>query len=407
MIKKLRGRFIRIAMLSVTAVMLALCLCVNLAHYLSVDRRLCRTLDTLQENRGAMPPVPPAGEKNPEEKREFSPEAPFTTRYFVLYYTADGSLVKADFDKIAAVTEADAGTYLAVAQKHGVGKGRTGGYRFSVTDDGEGRYMAIFLDCHEELRSVRMIALISVCAMAACIALVYGLVVLLSRRAIAPILKASERQKQFITDASHELKTPITVIATSLGVLELEVGKQKWIDKARAQTDRLTELVNALVTLARMEEENPPVHRAFAVSDAVAEVAASFAEFAQSKGLSLQIDVTPGLSYIGDEYAVRTLTSILLENAVKYAKVPSEICCTLDGGKKGLRLCVENVCDAPVEEAQLPLWFDRFYRADPARQTGGFGIGLSVARRIAEQHRGTITATAPTPTTVRFTVLLR
>ena len=118
--------------------------------------------------------------------------------------------------------------------------------------------MAIFLDCYQAQRSMKTVLLWSLAADGACILLVLGPVVLLSRRAIDPVVRSVQRQKQFITDASHELKTPITVIATSLKVLEMEVGKQKWIDKALGQTEKLTSLVSSLVTLSRMDEEDSP-----------------------------------------------------------------------------------------------------------------------------------------------------
>ena len=140
---------------------------------------------------------------------------------------------------------AGAAAYLAAALKKGEGYGYCGNYRFYVTADGSGARIAIFLDCYQSLRAVRTVLVWSLAADALCTLLVLLLVVLLSRRAIDPVVRSAEQQKQFITDASHELKTPITVIATSLKVLEMEVGQQKWIDKARAQTEKLTSLLPA------------------------------------------------------------------------------------------------------------------------------------------------------------------
>lgn len=423
MIKRLRNRFIRIATLSVAAVMLLLTVLVNTANFASTDSDLTQTLRLIEKNQGTIPlparsaapeeqtPPPPADGADTPESGVAAPEAPdrkpadrgghdgpfgpetaFSTRFFVLRYTEDGTLLRAELDRIAAVTEDDVDEYLAVAVQRGEGFGYYSGYKYLVTADGEGEYSAIFLDCYQAMRMVRTVALWSLAADAGCILLVFLLIVLLSRRAIDPVVRSAEQQKQFITDASHELKTPITVIATSLRVLELETGKQKWIDKAMAQTEKLTELVNSLVTLSRMDEEESPLKPAdFCISDAVSETAESFRDFAQSRGHTLAVNIVPDLTYHGDEYAVRQLVSILLDNAVKYALPDTPIAVTLEKARRGVVLRTANRCDTLVELDTAKL-FDRFYRADPSRGTGGFGIGLSIARGIAEGHHGSISA---------------
>ena len=396
MIKTLRKRFIRIAMLAVTAVLLALCLIVNAANYISVDNSLTNMLQIISNNRGMVPQSPPGGFDKPGTRPEggFTPETPFSTRYFVLWYDADGTLLRSDLGKIAAVTEADTAEYLQAAAKHGAGYCWVNGYRCFVTQSEDGGFMAIFLDAHRDLQTVKTTAWLSLAAMLFCIACVTLIVILLSRRAIDPIVKASEMQKQFITDASHELKTPITVISTCLRVLEMETGKQKWIDKAQAQTEKLTALVNALVTLSRMDEGVSPLKmEPFPLSEAVADTAEPFRDLAQSKGHALVLDIAPELTYKGDEYAIRQLVSILLDNAVKYARADSPITLTLEKTRRGIALRCRNGSD-PIPEDTLAKLFDRFYRADPSRNaaTGGFGIGLSIARSIAEAHRGSICA---------------
>ena len=416
MIKKLRSRFIRIAMLSVAAVMLLLTIILNTANYISTDSDLKQTLTLIYENAGTIPhssafaPVPPdsadapappedaqAPQSPPDDKiarREgpFTAETPFSTRFFVLRYTDDGTLTQADLKSIASVTEDDTQAYLAAALAHGAGYGYCGSYRYFVAQE-DGENIAIFLDCYHELRAMRVVLVWSLLADAACILLVFLLVVLLSRRAIDPVVRSVQQQKQFITDASHELKTPITVIATSLKVLEMETGKQKWIDKAMAQTEKLTSLVNSLVTLSRMDEEDSPLRMEdFPVSDAVRETAESFVDFAASKGHELRLSITDGLTYRGDEYAVRQLVSILLDNAVKYALPDSPIEFSLEKAKRGVVLRSSNACEDVAPENAQKL-FDRFYRADQSRSSGsGFGIGLSIARSIAEGHHGSIRA---------------
>ena len=408
MIKTLRKRFIRIAMLAVTAVLLALCLIVSIANYVSVDNSLTQMLQMISNNQGTVPQAPPGGFDKPGTRPEggFTPETPFSTRYFVLWYDADGTLLRSDLGKIAAVTEADTAEYLQAAAKHGAGYCWVNGYRCSVTPCEDGSFMAIFLDAHRDLQTVRTTAWLSLAAMLFCVACVYLIVTLLSRRAIDPVVKASEKQKQFITDASHELKTPITVIATSLKVLEMETGENKWIDKSLAQTEKLRDLVNSLVSLSRLDEEQSPLKMAeFSISEAISETAESFRDYAEANGHELQLEIAPELTYTGDEYAIRQLVSILLENARKYADEQTYIKLSLEKNKKGPVIRTVNPC-AGLTQQQAERLFDRFYRVDASRSSGGFGIGLSLARSIAEGHKGSIRATCREDGEIEFMVQL-
>ena len=211
------------------------------------------------------------------------------------------------------------------------------------------------------------------------------------------------------TDAGHELKTPLTVITTCLSLLEMETGKNKWIDKIQAQTDKMRDLVNDLVTLSRMDEERPPVIMAdFDISAAVAETADSFADSAQAAGLTLEQDIESGLNYHGDEAQIRQLCSILMDNAMKYALDTAPVRIGLKKEKAGIVLRCSNAC-ADLSQEELNKLFDRFYRPDKSRssKTGGFGIGLSIARSIAQAHRGTIKAAAPQPGIIEFTAILK
>lgn len=400
MIKRLRKKFIRIAMLSVTVVMLSLTLIVNTANFIFNDSSLNGMLNIISENKGSIPSrsepkEPSSSGKKPEKIRTpFSPETPFSTRYFYIYFDENGVMEKADFSHIATVTESDADEYINTALKHGEGSGYYSGYKYRVIKYEGGKYMAIFLDCYREMNSVKTVAVLSLLADAICIGLVYILVVIFSRRAIDPVVRSAEQQKQFITDASHELKTPITVIATSLKVLEMETGKQKWIDKAMAQTEKLKELVNSLITLSRMDEDESSLKfERFSISGAVSETAESFMDFALSKQHKLNIYMEPDIEYFGDEYSIRRLVSILLDNAVKYASNGADINFSLKKPKKDIIITVSNKCDN-LSQDDIPKLFDRFYRADKSRNAsaGGFGIGLSIAKSIAEAHKGRISA---------------
>ena len=158
-----------------------------------------------------------------------------------------------------------------------------------------------------------------------------------------------------------------------------------------------------------MDEEDSPLNvRDFNVSDAVRETSESFSDFAEQSGHALQISVAPALRYSGDEYSIRQLTSILLDNAIKYADEGTPIKFSLEKDKKGIVITSENESEG-IDVSELDKLFDRFYRADKSRnsQTGGFGIGLSIARSIAEAHRGSIEALCDNGHTVRFIAKLR
>lgn len=164
----------------------------------------------------------------------------------------------------------------------------------------------------------------------------------------------------------------------------------------------------ALVTLSRMDEEESPLKLSdFAVSEAVEETAESFRDFARSQGHPLELAIVPGLTYCGDEYAVRQLVSILLDNAVKYALPETPIRFVLEKGKRGVVLRCSNAC-TPLAEGETEKLFDRFYRSDQARSAdGSFGVGLSIARSIAEGRHGFIRAQCPQPGEIVFTAQLR
>lgn len=427
MIGRLRKRFIRIAMLSVALVLLLLSLIVNIANYVSVNAdvdTLLEMIDSGRENSGGMPipggDGPRAGRgdgKEPDgaewfdrrDERRFNTETPFSTRYFVLGYDAEGELISCDLSHIAAVGEDETAEYLAAAQRHGVGSAYYGGYKFSVTEQSDGSFRAIFIDCFTQLRSVRSVLLMTLAADLFCLTLVYVLVVILSKKAIDPVVRSAQQQKQFITDASHELKTPLTVMTTSLKVLEMEVGQSKWIDKAAAQTEKMTELVNALVTLSRMDEEEPPITLSdFDLSAAVGETVESFRDSALAEGHEICAEIEQNVSYHGDEAAIRQLISILLDNALKYSLPGGEITLSLHKEHRGVLIRQSNPCEAIARE-ELERLFDRFYRADKSRSSEkkGFGVGLSIARGIAEAHKGSISASCPEEGRIEFAVVLK
>lgn len=235
------------------------------------------------------------------------------------------------------------------------------------------------------------------------------LLLLLSKRIVRPVAESYEKQKQFITDAGHELKTPLTIIGADADLAEMEWGENQWIQDIRRQTQRLTELTQDLIYLSRMEEEGLSLQSIdFPLSDVAEEMAHSFLPLAQNQGKRLEIAVQPMLSFRGDEKSIRQLCSILLDNALKYSPQEGELLFRLEKQGKNILLSVSNTTSQPIKKEELCHLFDRFYRTDPSHnsQTGGYGLGLSIARSIVTAHKGKIRAESPQESVLTIQVTL-
>ena len=235
------------------------------------------------------------------------------------------------------------------------------------------------------------------------------LLLLLSKRIVRPVAESYEKQKQFITDAGHELKTPLTIIGADADLAEMEWGENQWIQDIRRQTQRLTELTQDLIYLSRMEEEGLSLQSIdFPLSDVAEEMAHSFLPLAQNQGKRLEIAVQPMLSFRGDEKSIRQLCSILLDNALKYSPQEGKLLFRLEKQGKNILLSVSNTTSQPIKKEELCHLFDRFYRTDPSRnsQTGGYGLGLSIARSIVTAHKGKSRAESPQESVLTIQVTL-
>ena len=221
------------------------------------------------------------------------------------------------------------------------------------------------------------------------------MLLLFSGRIVRPIAESYEKQKRFITDAGHELKTPITIIRADADVLQAEMeAENEWITDIRAQTQRLAELTEDLVYLSRMEEENPSLQmQEFSLSELVEETAQSFQALARSKGKAFRSSVTPDLNVSGDEKALAKLVSILLDNAMKYSPEGGTVALSLEQAGKSARLVVKN-STLPMQKGNADRLFERFAREDSSRnsESGGFGLGLAIAKAVTEAHKGRIHA---------------
>lgn len=386
MIRGIRRRFIRIALAVLALAMILVVVIINAANWFNVRAELWETMTALSETGGQ---YGGKGSRN-RHMRNMLDES----RYFVINASAGGRYVFSDTSRASGIDEKELYRIASEALQSGRSTGFCEEYMFAVSQRREGKTV-IFLNCETKLARVRQLALISAAACAGCICLAWLLVALFSKRAIKPLVENAVMQKQFITDAGHELKTPLTVISANMDVLALETGENEWVQSTKKQVANMRGLVNELIYLSRLDEEDAKLKREDVdLSRVVRDASEPFAGMAEFSGKTMSVEVEDSVHISGDGAALQRLTSILCDNAVKYAPEGDAIRVRLKQDKRGIAFSVENGLKQPLSQDQIAHLFDRFYRTDESRnrESGGYGIGLSVAKAIVEKHRGTIRA---------------
>jgi len=393
MIQKLQRKFILVFMSAFLIVLTVIIGGINLANYVKVVREADELLEILSKNKGAFPP-----ERNDNRQLppHMSPEIPYETRFFSIVLNQNtGRVVQVETSRIISVKREDAVAYAQYILSSNKSKGFVKSYRFSVKEEGA-NVRVIFLDWGRKLEAFRGFLIASISISLSGFILVFILIAFLSNRIVRPISESYEKQKQFITDAGHELKTPLTIINADVDVLKMEFGENEWLEDIQKQVNRLAELTNDLVYLARMEEKDNKLKMVeFPFSDVVSETADSFQALAQSQRKKFVCEIQPMLCLNGNEKSIRQLVGILLDNALKYSPENGTISLTVQKQNNVILLSVYNTTDNFIPKESLPKLFERFYRTDPSRnsQPGGHGVGLSVAKAIVSAHKGKIQCT--------------
>lgn len=457
MIRKMQRKFIMIAMLSLALVMFALLIGINAVNYSQVNSRADSILTILEKNDGKFPqsmrernrptdkdkfeiekelfPEIPNGNrpKNPppdgpkderglnnsatngkSEKKEgrkppekvfgvfsnffgdadlFGPETSFETRYFTVKTDVDGNISETDISSVAALDESEAEEYAKSVLKKKSKIGYKGYYRYLVSEKDYGRLM-IFVDRSNQLDMVVKVFGGSVAVALICLLVVFMLVFFLSRRAIKPMIENMEKQKQFITDAGHEIKTPLTIISANNDVLEMTYGENEWSRSIKNQVKRLSELVNNLLMLSKLDEEkNIFYFELCSMNELLGDTLNDFSAVIQSKDINLIKDIKEQVDIYADKGSMRNLLSVLMDNAVKYTNEGGKIEVKLTKHGENVRVEMFNTCEN-YKELDTDKLFNRFYRADKSRsrESGGYGIGLSVAEALVKAHNGKLSA---------------
>ena len=425
---RLRRKFILVAMGAVTAVLALIIAGINIVNYSHVCKMADARLDYILAGKGSIdwedePKTDPGDGKDvggngvaaagdgedgddgaginlehvPVRHFEgMTAESPFDTRYFTVTISG-GQVADVNTARIAAVGTKRASRIASELYSKGWTSGFSGNYRYTATVQGD-ETTYVFVDCSRELAS--FYSFLSASVAISCIGwlAVLAIVTVASGAVIRPMVESYSKQKRFITDASHEIKTPLAVIDAANEVQEIESGESEWTQSIHEQVARLTALTERLVFLARMDEGSAGFTMAsIDLSEAVDKAAAPFESVAVSRGKRLSMSIASGVRAHADAAAVAQVVELLLDNATRYASEGSVIELSLravsrGAGKGAAELVVSNAVDE-LPEGDLDRLFDRFYRADVSRssKTGGSGVGLSVVRAIAEAHGGSAT----------------
>lgn len=404
-----------IAMFALASLVLVQSFAVNAINIYQTDSDIKGILRTIANNGGVLPnsyletgdhftnPFNPFGEMH------LNIETPYSTRYFVVEFK-DNLVTKVSTDHIAAVDTTKALRYAKTVYRQGTpGFGTIDLYKYFYTTDGE-ESMIIFVDWQRDLAKCLVLAIISSFVSFMTITVLAIMVYFLSKKAMKPVADSIEKQKQFITDASHELKTPLTIIAANAEVLEMCEGENEWLTSIKNQTTRLSHLVKNLVELTKLNEIHDDKHRSnFNISTALLETASNFETNAEVANKNFSYSAADDLFYHGNESEIRQLITILCDNAIKYTDECGHIKLSLYKSGKNIIIESYNTCEY-VDPQTVSRLFDRFYRADSSRardsKTGGYGIGLSIAQAIVHRHKGKIKVFTSGTTGITFKIIL-
>lgn len=414
MLKLLRRKFILISMLSVAFVLAIIITGINIANYIDVNEFADARLDIIEANGGSFSKTdstPQISPQFPPQKKPHSDhislEAAFDTRYFTVAFNENGDVISVNTSKISSV---DAENAVSIAEKLYSKKKADGFYgslKYRAVNTGS-KTMYIFLNCERELSTFYSFMISSVTISLLGMLIVFILVLFFSKLALKPVAEAYEKQKQFITDAGHEIKTPITIISANAEVIESIEGESEWTQSIRRQSSRLRDLTDKLIFLSRTEEmgHNIPMVE-FSLSEMLREECASFEVLAELEGKSLVYNIQDDIKYVGDEASLCNVISILLENALKYSNENGNIEITLKACGKQKEITVKNSVES-ITTDKLDYLFERFYRGDRSRnsENRGHGIGLAIAKAIVTAHKGRIFAKSLDGKSIIFTVIL-
>ncbi|MDR2931891.1 MAG: HAMP domain-containing histidine kinase [Oscillospiraceae bacterium] len=327
-------------------------------------------------------------------------------RFFYVKVDHNGAVLDSQYDMIYDLERDDAVSYAAVVLEKNQIKGVVDSFQYLIAEKDYGK-IVVFAERSIETQLLSQLIYVSlvVAGLSGVVLLVFA--VLLSRWAVRPVKTAFDKQRRFVSDASHELKTPLTIIAANADVLENEIGDNIRVKHVREQAGRMNRLIHDLLALAKTDEKAQTVMAAFDLSQVALSTVLEFESVLYEAGKKLDYAIEEGISYTGDEAGIRQVMTILIDNAAKHSEPAGNVKVTL---KKEGNKAVFSVYNTGigVETSERERIFERFYRSDVSRsrETGGYGLGLAIAKSVVDAHRGKIQVTGKTGVWVQFTVTL-
>ena len=406
MFKQLQKSFVKSAMLSFTAVLLAVLVAVNIVNYRQTVDQVDRLTTMLVNNDGTFPDAP--DDKGPKEHpehgmpkgMEFRKDDQMATRYAVVR-VANDTVQSVDRTHLVSLDE-EALKELGLRIAQGTAtKGWEGSLRYQVAKTDAGT-MVVLVDANRETQQVSRLMMVTGAVFVLCLAVVYVLVRLASKRAIRPFVENVERQQQFIANASHEIKTPLAVLSANTDLLAMMGTEAKFVDSNKRQIKRLNSLVEQMLILSRYDEGEAAATKEevdlVAVTKTIVE---EILPVLNEKGLQVEFTGEAQTIVTTNKSAMTELIRILLDNAMKYTV--GEPVITVEAKRNQLAIGNET---EPMTKEQVSQIFDRFYRVDSSRNrtTGGSGLGLSIAQKIAETNEVQLTAELTSETQIRFVI---
>ncbi len=406
--QKLKLKFILIASVSFFLVLITVLSVVNYISYRSIYSEIYTTLRIITKN-GGLPDYINNEYKNYDDFF-VTPETIYETRYFTVEYDNNMNITKLNIENIASVSEQDIADFISYTMTSDKSEGMLHKnmmrYAFLKTKKSDGITVIAFMDCTRRMMTLKNMIRFSIYVGIISMLMLILLLSFFSRKAVAPILRNMESQKQFITNASHELKTPLAVISANAEVIEMTNGQSEWTESIRNQVTHMSELVSQLIVLSKLQEHDDIELTEVNFSSKAADVAKSFKTVAEAAGKSFEATITPDVMIQADERGSRELISILVDNAVKYCDEGGTVNMSLNSRGKKAILMVSNDY-AAGEGVDYSRFFERFYRADESHNnsTKGYGIGLSMAEGLVDMFNGKISVNYKNKV-ITFTIIL-